>query len=116
MEFTTAVKGYHYIRSFWLPEPEKNLIYSHERGNTFNRFAIKVCENRKVIPVGHLPKEISWVIKYFRDRGATATATLSRVHYRQSSLYFCTREIVTPCRLCATMPGTVSNLLVLEKI
>ena len=80
---------------------------------TCDRFAIKVCEFRKEIPVGHLPKEISRVMKYLLDRGATATATLRGEHYRRSPLVQEVLEI--PCKVSVTMPGTASNVLVLEK-
>ena len=76
-------------------------------------FASKVCKFGKEIPVGHLPKEISRVTKYLLDRGATATATLKREHYRRSPLMQGGLEY--PCKVSVTMPGTVSNLLVLEK-
>ena len=73
-------------------------------------FASKVCKFGKEIPVGHLPKEISRVTKYLLDRGATATATLTREHYRRSPLMQGGLEY--PCKVSVTMPGTVSNLLV----
>ena len=47
------------------------------------------------------------------DRGATATATLTSKHYRRSPLV--QRGLEIPCKVSVTMPGTVSNLLVLEK-
>ena len=47
------------------------------------------------------------------DRGATATATLTSKHYRRSPLV--QRGLDIPCKVSVTMPGTVSNLLVLEK-
>ena len=113
LEFTSAVRGYHYYRTFWKPEPNQILNCYYENDNAFDRFAIKVCEFGKEIPVGHLPKEISRVTKYLLDRGATATATLTGEHYRRSPLVQGGLEI--PCKVSVTMPGTVSNLLVLEK-
>ena len=77
------MRGYHHFCSFWTPEAEQILICNHERHNAFVRFAIKVCKTGKEIPVGHLPKEISQVTKYLLDRGATATTTLTSVHYRR---------------------------------
>ena len=47
------------------------------------------------------------------DRGATATATLTSEHYRRSPLV--QEGLKIPCKVSAIMPGTVSNLLVLEK-
>ena len=47
------------------------------------------------------------------DRGATATATLTSEHFRQSPVVHGGLEI--PYKVSVTMPGTVSNLLVLGK-
>ena len=47
------------------------------------------------------------------DRGATATATLTSEHFRRSPVVHGGLEI--PYKVSVTMPGTVSNLLVLEK-
>lgn len=113
LEFTSAVRGYHYYKTFWRPEPNQILNCYHENDNAFDRYAIKVCETGKEIPVGHLPKEISRVTKYLLDRGATASATLTSEHYRRSPLVQGGLEI--PCQVSVTIPGTVNNLLVLEK-
>ena len=112
-EFTAAVRGFHHYRKYWTPEPEQELHCSHERGNAFDRYAIKVCEIGKDIPVGHLPKEISRVSKFFIDRGATLSVKLTGTHYRRSPLVQGGLEI--PCKITAQIPGTVSNLLVMEK-
>ena len=80
LEVTSAVRGYHYYRTFWKPEPNQILNCYYENENAFDRFAIKVCEFGKEIPVGHFPKEISRVTEYLLDRGATAAATLTSEH------------------------------------
>ena len=61
LEFTSVVRGYQYYRTFWKPEPNEILNCYHENDNAFDRFAIKVCEFGKEIPVGHLPNQISRV-------------------------------------------------------
>ena len=49
------------------------IIYcSHEVGNPFDPFAIKVCKDDGEI-VGHLHMEISRVTKFLLDRGFTST-------------------------------------------
>ena len=85
----------------------------HERNNPFDCFAIKFCEAGKEKTIGHIPMEISRVTKYFMDRVATATAQLTRVHYRRSLLVQGGLEI--PCKITVTMSSTVSNLLCTEK-
>ena len=47
------------------------------------------------------------------DRETTATATLTSEHYRRPPLVQGGLEI--PCKVSVTMPGTISNLLVMEK-
>ena len=47
--------------------------------------AIKTCKSSGQI-VGHLPREISRVTRFFLDRGAVVQATLSPTHYRRSLL------------------------------
>ena len=65
-----AVRGYHFYRRYWRPQENEKLICLHEPGNAFDRFAIKtVKENGEI--VGHLPKEISRITKYYLDRGAS---------------------------------------------
>ena len=100
LEFTSAVRGYHYYRTFWKPEPNQILNCYYENDNAFDRFAIKVCEFAKEIPVGHLLKEISRVTKYLLDTGATAIATLTREHdllsYKEGSKFHV--KLVLPCQ------------------
>ena len=45
-----------------------------------------MCEFGSEAPVGHLPMEISRVTKFFMNRGATVTLTLTSEHYRRSPL------------------------------
>ena len=112
-EFTAAVREFHHYRKYWTPEPEQHLHCCHEKGNVFDRYAIKVCEIGKDVAVGHLPKEISRVTKFFIDRGATVSVKLTGVHYRRSLLVQVGMEI--PCRIKTQIPGMVSNLLVMER-
>ena len=100
LEFTSAVPGYHYHRTFWKPEPNQILNCYYENDNTFDRFTIKVQECGKEIPVGHLLKEISRVTKYLLDTGATAIATLTSEHdllsYKEGSKFHV--KLVLPCQ------------------
>ena len=78
-------------------------------GDTLDRFPVKVCGSRKETTVAHLPK----FTRYLLDRGATPMATLTSERYTRSSLVQRKSEI--SCRISVTIPGTTSNLLVLEK-
>ena len=83
-QFSAAVPGFHYYRKSWLPEPEQTLNCFHEDGNTFDWFAIKVCEKDKNEIVGHLPMKISQVNKFLLDRGTNVSEKLTSTHYRRS--------------------------------
>ena len=85
-QFSAAVRDFYYYRKSWLPEPEQTVNYFHDKGNTFGRFDIKVCEKHKNKIVGHLPMEISRVTKFLLDRGANVSAKLRSTHYRRSPL------------------------------
>ena len=72
-QFNAAVRGFHYYRKSWLTESKQTLNCFHEEGNTFDRFAIKVCKKDKNEIVGHLPMEISRVTKFLLETGANYT-------------------------------------------
>lgn len=113
IDFTAAVRGYHYYKAFWKPEPIQVLDCFFNHYNAFDRYAIKVCEIGNSTPIGHLPKEILRITKYLLARGAIATVILTSDHYRRSPLVQGGLEI--PCKVSVTITGTVSNLLVLER-
>ena len=83
--FTAAVRGFHYYRRFWRPKENEKLDCFYEPGNVFDQFAIKTVDERGET-VGHLPKEISRVTKYFLDRGISMHCKLTSRHYRRSPL------------------------------
>ena len=112
-QFSAAVRDFDYYRKPWLPELEQTLNCFHEEWNTFDRFAIKVCEKDKNEIVGHLPMEISRVTKFLLDRGTNVSAKLTSTHYRRSPLVPGGIEI--PCVVTLSMPGTVINLLLMER-
>ena len=112
-QFSAAVRGFHYYRKSWLPEPEQTLNCFHEEGNTFDRFAIKVCEKDKNEIVGHLPMEISRFTKFLLDRGTNVSAKLTSTYYRRSPLV--QGGIDIPCVVAMPMPGTVINQLLMER-
>ena len=86
LEFTAAVRGYHYYRKIWVPKSSQVMNCYFEPDNPFDQFAIKVCEEGSTDPVGHLPREISHATKFFMDRGATIKVQLISDHYRRSPL------------------------------
>jgi len=79
-EFSCAVRGFHYYRDYFQPEPDQILNCYHERRNPYDRFVIKCCVADKEEAVGHMPMEISRPTKFFIDRGATVTAMLTGIH------------------------------------
>ena len=81
----TAVKGYHDCKTYWNPACNQTLYCSHEVGNPFDPFAIKVCKADGEI-VGHFSMEISRIIKFLLDWALTSTVDLTSTYYRRSLL------------------------------
>jgi len=114
VQFTCAVRGYHYYRREWEPEVEETLDCSHEKNNLFDHFAIKTISKKTGQIVGHLPIEVSRITKYLMDRGAEVTAKLTSDHYRRSPLIQGGLEI--PCIVVAKMNGySARNQMLLNK-
>ena len=111
-EFTAAVCKFHYYKRFWVPKPSQKLNCFYKPDNPFDEFPIKVCEKEHEVPIGHLPREISQATKFFIDRGAIITVTLTSDHYRRSPLVQGGMEIA--CKVTASIPGTCINLLLVE--
>ena len=63
-DYSSAVRGYRYYCNYWQPQPEQNLVFSHEKNNPYNFFAIKVARAESGMVVGHLQMEDSRVTKY----------------------------------------------------
>ena len=112
-EFVVAVRGFHHYKSFWVPQPNENLQCKHEVGNAFDIYAIKTCKDDGTI-VGHLPRELSRVLKFLLDRGAMISAELVSVHYRKSPLVQGGLEI--PCKVIVRMSPTVRNNQLLDRL
>ena len=75
LEFSAAVWGYHDYKSLLNPIRNQKHKCSREENNLFDMFAVKVCDDVKI--VGHLPIEISRPTKYLFDRGAVFTVELT---------------------------------------
>ena len=111
MEFSTAVCGSHYYKKYWDLVENKCLHCAPEKENTYDYFAIKMCQKDGKI-VGHLPLEISRLTTYLLDRGARVTATLTSTSYYAYSLVQGGLEI--PCLIKVYMPRTVRNKQIIQ--
>ena len=85
-EFDSAVRDYHYYRSYWSPQENEILKCYYASGNPFDIFAIKTCSNQDPRAVGHLPQEISHITKYLLERGTEIEAQLTSTQYRRSPI------------------------------
>ena len=110
MEFSTAVRGFHYYKTHWIPTENECLDCSHEKENPYDYFAI-TCKKDGMI-VGHLPMEISHPTKCLLDRGARITATLTSTSYYASPLVQGGLEI--PCLLKIFLPRKVKNTQIIS--
>ena len=95
-EFDSAVRGYHYYRSYWSLQENEILKCYHASGNPFDIFAIKTCSNQDPRGVGHLPQEISHITQYLLERGTEIEAQLISTQYRRSPITQGGLEI--PCK------------------
>ena len=73
IEFTAAIRGYHFYKRYWQPKEAERSECLHQVGNPIDVFAIEAVNSDKVI-TGHLPREISRVTRFLLDRGAVAYA------------------------------------------
>ena len=106
-DYSSAVRGYHYYRRYWQPQPEQRLVCSHEKNNPYDFFVIKVTVLESGTTVGHLPMENSRVTTYILDRGVRVYAVLTSTNYCISELVQGGLEI--PCRVEIYMPSTAKK-------
>ena len=110
-EFLVAVRGYNHYRRFWIPEKDQVLECFYETHNSFDRFAIKVIEVGNENAIGHLPREMSRVTKFFMDRGVIVSAQLTSEHYRRSPIVQGGMEI--SCKVTVKIPDRCANILLI---
>ena len=103
--FESAIRGYHFYRKYWKPYLLQRLACNHEPENAFDRFAIKMFIQEKI--VGHLPREISRPTKFLLARGAVMHAELSSDKYRKFPLV--QGGLKLSCKVYVSMPPTVLN-------
>jgi len=85
-----------FIRTLHSFFDQKGWSFLHyEERNPFDRYAIKVYEIGNETPVGHLPREISRVTKFFMDRGATIEADLTTRKQKTSEVFLRDRDKAT---------------------
>ena len=91
----------------------EKLDCSPEEHNPFDWFAIKTVTSDGMI-VGHLPREISRITKFFLDRAAVMPVELTSKHYRRSPLVKGGMEIA--CLVRVRIPATFKNTKLAEKL
>ena len=111
-EFIAAVRGFHFFLSAWIPRKEEKLTCHHQENNAFNVYAIEIITESNQV-VGHLPREISRITKFFLDRGVKISLTLTSTNYRRSHLVKGGLEI--PCKVTVKLPATIKNHMILGR-
>ena len=106
-EYSSAIRGYHYYRTYWQPKLEEELDCTHEKDNHFDYFAIKVTKRDTGEIVGHLPMENSRAIKYLINRGARIIVEPTSLKYYVSPLVQGGLEIMG--RVKIFLPRTKKN-------
>ena len=84
--FTSAVRGYNILPKILETKRERkaDLPFTRLEIRAIDSLLKTVNESGEIL--GHLPKEISRVTKYFLNRGASMYCRLSSEHYRRSPL------------------------------
>ena len=88
-------------------ENEELMCY-YEAENCYDTFAVKVWQQGNDATIGHLPVEISRIMKYILQSSAQVEATLIATHYWISPLVQVGLEI--PCKIEVTMTGTCETI------
>ena len=106
-EFTAAVHGFHVYMRHCQPVENDELVCYHDAENSYDIFAVKICQQGNDANSGHLSMEISRIArKYILQRGAQVKAKLIATHCRISplvALIFLVRSKL-PCQgLCETI-------------
>ena len=82
VHFTCAVRGFDYYRDIWQPSINEELKCGHEKSNAFDRWAIKVIQNKDSENiVGHPLLEISRVTKFLLDSGDVKITGIASHHW-----------------------------------
>ena len=67
--FNFAIRGFHYLRTYWSPEKQKSLPASTKKTTPSTYLLLKHAK-KMVMIVGHLPRELSRTLKFILGRGA----------------------------------------------
>ena len=101
LSFSSAIRGHHVYKSTWQPFIGEDLEIERENGKSHDRFAIaiiKVCPTRTI--VGHIPREISKIIRHFLSHGGEGKCIVT-ARRRRSPLVQGGLEV--PCCIKATI-------------
>lgn len=117
--FRCGLRGYHVYQNTWSPRKDEVLAVKHEEGNLFDRYAIAaVKRNHSDVTVrekivGHLPKEISRLVRFIILHRALVSVKVIDEAYRRSPLVQGGLEI--PVLVTITMEYSTSNQAKIEK-
>ena len=112
-EFTAVVRGFHHYRRFWVPKSSQKLDCSYKPYNSFCWIRNQSLW-RGVWSSSRLFSERNFSSnKFFIDRGANITVTLTSDCYRRSPLVQGGMEIA--CKVTASIPGTCIKLLLVDR-
>ena len=109
--FSAAVRRFNLYKMSWKPKEGEVLECLHEENSPYDVFSIKVCKsNNSQSAVGHLPMEISRIIKFILQRGARVQATVIGRHYQHIPV-----RLEVPCLVTITLPGGIMNHLLIAR-
>ncbi len=90
--FDSEVRGHHIYKSTWTPVFGEILHTEHDIMNSFDPFAVATTQHGQI--VGHMPKEISRVSRFFLQHGGSITCEVTRPRKRSGNS---DKGLVVPC-------------------
>ena len=105
------MRGFHYYQKIWSPKEGEILNCYHERDNAF--VIMHKSESKNGSTVGHLPGEVSRIIKFILDWCVKVTATHTSANFHRSPLVQGGLEIA--CEVTLKLRATIKNHMISDR-
>ena len=116
--FQCGLRGFHVHKEVWNPIVSEVLRCCHERKNPFDRYALAAMKRlpRRLADctIGHLPREISRVIRFFLLRGVVVSVEIVDKNHRRSPIVQGGLEI--PMKLMAEIDASEKNEAIMKRL
>ena len=107
------VRGFHVYKRNLKREEGELLKCSHEEGNLYDIFSMKVCKSGTDEIADHLPVQVNRITKFIMAGGVSVTLKIIGKYHRRSHLVQGGFE--GPCEMTVMMSRSVVNHLLLTQ-